>query len=112
MSTIEMEHQDSDETMNIIVRDASPEIKSRVIDLKERKLSSQERHEDKVWTSCCFRCDKGMVVYISHTTILASMMVYSAGMLSMSDTCESQNIWQSLLTMCIGLLIPAPKMND
>lgn len=102
--------RNSEETIQILAKKASPEQRDRILSIKERKQSLAEKKVDKHWNSCCLTADKDAIMYFTHAIVLTSLMTFSAIMLSQSTTCEEGNTWSSFLTMTIGLLIPAPKM--
>ncbi len=67
--------------------------------------------EDVEWKSCCIKVDKNMVKYIFQVSILSSLIVFSATMLVVDKSCESQRNYASLLMVCLGCFLPSPKIN-
>ena len=63
------------------------------------------------WQSCCLKVDKNMVKYISQVGILGGLIIFSACMLVVEKGCESQRNFSSLLMICLGTLIPSPKLE-
>ena len=63
-----------------------------------------------IWKSCCFAVNPSAVKYFVQVLILWSLIVYSAVMLVVNPACESQRNYGSLLMVCLGCFLPAPKM--
>lgn len=63
------------------------------------------------WHSCCLTCDKDVVQYLMKYFILISLMVFFSIELHLSDKCESDQLYTGLLSMCIGIAIPSPKLK-
>ncbi len=63
------------------------------------------------WKSCCMKVDKNMVKYISQVGILGGLIIFSATMLVVDKDCNSQRNYSSLLMICLGTLIPSPKLE-
>ena len=105
---------DSLGVLNEVIHDATstPQMRERAleatIEIKEKKL---EASKPRIWKSCCLELDKDAAIYFTQMGILSSIIAFSAVMLSKSDTCEDTNTFIGLLTMCIGIIIPNPKMT-
>ena len=67
--------------------------------------------ENVEWKSCCLKADKNMVKYISQVGILGGLIIFSATMLVIDKDCNSQRNYSSLLMICLGTLIPSPKLE-
>jgi hypothetical protein len=63
------------------------------------------------WKSCCLTVNPSAVKYFIQIGVLSSLIVFSATMLVVDDRCESQRNFSSLLMVCLGTMVPAPKMN-
>ena len=63
------------------------------------------------WKSCCYKIHPASTKYFIQVTILASLIAYSATMLIVDGRCESQRNYGSLLMVCLGTFLPAPKMS-
>ena len=63
------------------------------------------------WKSCCFLVNPSAVKYFIQIGILSSLIVFSATMLVVDKSCESQRNYSSLLMVCLGTMVPAPKMT-
>ena len=72
-------------------------------------IITEEANEE--WQSCCLKVDKNMVKYISQVGILGGLIIFSATMLVVDKGCESQRNFSSLLMICLGTLIPSPKLE-
>ena len=71
-------------------------------DLELQRVNSERR----VWRSACLRIDKSFAVFMVQHIVLVGLIVFFAYEMHISDTCESQNIYQSLLCMVLGLIAP------
>ena len=74
----------------------------------ENSISPKEKTE---WRSCCFSINQSATKYFVQIGILSSLIVYSATMLVIDRNCESQRNYGSLLMICLGTLVPSPKMT-
>ena len=74
-------------------------------------LSSSPRNSKKEWKSCCFSINQSAAKYFIQIGILTGLIIYSATMLVIDKDCESQRNYGSLLMICLGTLVPSPKMT-
>ncbi len=63
------------------------------------------------WKSCCYSIHPASTKYFIQVVVLASLIIFSASMLVLDERCESQRNYSSLLMLCLGAFLPAPKMN-
>ena len=63
------------------------------------------------WKSCCLTVNPSAVKYFIQIGVLSSLIVFSASMLVVDTRCESQRNYASLLMVCLGTFLPAPKMT-
>jgi hypothetical protein len=66
---------------------------------------------EKEWVSCCIKMDKGAVKYFTQISILSGLIIFSATMLVYDTDCNSQRNYASLLMLCLGTMVPSPKVN-
>jgi hypothetical protein len=81
---------------------------------EEKKLirqSSVNEQKNNEWVSCCMKMDKQAVKYFLQVSILGGLIVFSSAMLVVEPDCNSQRNYSSLLMICLGTLIPQPKMS-
>lgn len=62
------------------------------------------------WKICCGRFPKQEIIYF--TQVLAIYVIIIASLVNLSLSIEKNEIWISLLSICIGFLIPAPTIKD
>jgi hypothetical protein len=74
-------------------------------------VNTEETNVNEEWRSCCLKADKNMVKYISQVGILGGLIIFSATMLVSDKDCNSQRNYSSLLMICLGTLIPSPKLE-
>lgn len=67
--------------------------------------------DETEWKSCCLKVDKNAVKYFIQVGVLSGLIVFSACMLVVDTKCESQRNYGSLLMVCLGVFIPAPKLS-
>ena len=71
----------------------------------------QDENKVEEWKSCCLSVDKSAVKYFTQVGILSGLIIFSAIMLVSDKDCNSQRNYSGLLMVCLGTLIPSPKMN-
>ena len=77
-------------------------------DLELQRVNSEVR----VWRSCCFGdVNKDAMVFFTQISILFSFMSFCCYQLVSLENCEAQQLYTSLITLCLGILCPAPKMR-
>ena len=83
------------------------------MDLQKDLQRDLERQStmDKTWKSCCFSVSPVAVKYFIQVATIGGLFTTSLVMLIVDDNCVSQRNWSSLLTLCIGILCPSPRMN-
>jgi hypothetical protein len=63
-----------------------------------------------LWPICCFDFDRECLVYFSQMTILCTCIGVS--LFKVATTIDNRDIWVSLLSSCIGIIIPNPKLKS
>lgn len=66
--------------------------------------------KDVKWNVCCLSLDRECFVYFTQMLILATCIGVSLYKVSTTDN-ESNQIWISILSSCIGIIIPNPKLK-
>ena len=76
-------------------------------------LQREERQSirDTTWRSCCLKIDRNAAKYFIQVGILTGLIVASLTMLIYDKECNSQRNWAGLLTLCLGVFLPSPKMT-
>ena len=80
-------------------------------DLELQRTDTPAQKVRKVWHSCCLRLDAEFVMYLSKTITLIGLIIFFSYEMHISESCENTNIYQSLLCMVIGILIPNPRVK-
>ena len=75
------------------------------------EIEIAETEKSNEWKSCCFIVDRDVVKYGTQVAILASLIVFSATMLVVQPSCESQRNYASLLMICLGCFLPSPSIT-
>ena len=78
---------------------------------KEQRDLERQSTMDKTWKSCCVTVDKGMVKYIIQVGILSGLIISSVTMIIVDKECNSQKWYSGLLTLCLGVFLPSPKLT-
>jgi len=71
----------------------------------------ETKQETNQWTSCCFEnpTDSRLLKFVVVYFIILMIITFSLYQLSLSDTCETQTTYISLLTLILGIVLPSPK---
>ena len=80
-------------------------------DLEIQRINTPIEKARKIWTSGCIRMDAEFVMYLFKTLTLIGLIIFFSYEMHISETCENTNIYQSLLCMVIGILMPQPKIR-
>ena len=72
----------------------------------------QDAGNDQGWRSCCLTADRDAVVYFSQLTISLCTMAFAGYQLIALENCEAQSLYSGILTMCIGIYIPSPRLHN
>ena len=85
-----------------------PDNEDEMRDLELQRVNSEIR----VWRSCCFGdVNKDAMVFFTQISILFSFMSFCCYQLVSLEDCEAQQLYTSLITLCLGILCPSPKMR-
>jgi len=67
---------------------------------------------EKYWTSPCGgRWSVQCIRFLSQYIVLTGMLVFFSVALYQADTCEETNLWQSLVLLVFGVMIPSPSVK-
>ena len=67
-----------------------------------------------MWVCCCSpnnRTDKRIIVFFSQFSITLIIIFFCIYQLLRSNSCESDQLYMSLLTLVIGVYLPSPKLR-
>lgn len=65
---------------------------------------------DKTWKSCCLTIDRNAAKYFIQVSILSGLIISSVIMIIVDKECNSQKWYSGLLTLCLGVFLPSPKL--
>ena len=85
-----------------------------LIDIGETQITKTEQNnnlERYTWKSGCFQADKRVVIFFSQFTICLMVISFSLYQLNKNNGCEHQQIYIGLLTMMVGIFLPAPRIQ-
>ena len=77
------------------------------VDVEERKFA----HETG-WRSCCWTVDKRALLYFGQMGVGILIIAFCIAMLATDDSCDSFARYSPLLTLVVGVMLPAPKLHD
>ena len=67
--------------------------------------------DDNTWKSCCVRSDKRAISFFSQLSISVLVIVFCLYQLIHLTTCNDQQAYIGLLTLILGVWLPAPAMR-
>ena len=77
----------------------------------EHKIEMENNEQENTWRSACLVVNKNAVQFFVQVGIIFLVMCFAVFKL-ITDTSEgSQTIYMSLLTLCIGVISPAPTFK-
>lgn len=80
------------------------------LDEKQRQAVLEYQEASTQWNSCVGgSTDSRLLRYIVIHFIIIGLLIYTMLMLSAAEDCESSQLYSSLLTFLIGLVIPTSK---
>ena len=90
---------------------------SNLIDIAENVVFTDQQIANTIklentWKSCCLLVDRRALLFFSQLFISCSVMglcIYQ--LITHHDNCDSNQLYSGLLTMLIGIHLPAPKMR-
>jgi hypothetical protein len=111
-----MEIIDIDENKELISKDLE-NTNPYCDDDEEKKIVNQHHRnlEDKKYNdtyfSCCLVIDRRALEFFSQLIVICMVMLFSIYQLTTLPDCESQTTYIGLLTLLLGILIPAPRFS-
>ena len=63
------------------------------------------------WHSCCLTIDRNAAKHFIQVSILSGLIVVSLTMLMYDKDWNSQKWWSGLLTLCLGVFLPSPRLS-
>lgn len=80
------------------------------LDEKQRQAVLEYQEASTQWNSCVGgSTDSRLLRYIVIHLIIVGLLIYTMFMLSAAESCEDSQLYSSLLTFLIGLVIPTSK---
>lgn len=80
-------------------------------ELELERTNTPTERAVRIWRSCCLRIDRDVVQYFTKYFILIGLMAFFSVELHLSETCEQHQMYQSLLTLVLGIAIPSPSIK-
>jgi hypothetical protein len=80
---------------------------------KESNINQNENNnlERYIWKSFCFEIDRRVVIFFSQFSIGLMVISFSLYQLNKDNSCDHQQIYIGLLTMMVGIFLPAPRIQ-
>ncbi len=78
------------------------------------QVEDEERRfaHETTWRSCCLTVDKRALLYFGQMGVGILIIAFCISMLIMDDSCDSFARYSPLLTLVVGIMLPAPKLHD
>jgi hypothetical protein len=70
-------------------------------------VTVSENKRDR-WKSCCFTIDRQVTIFFSQLTVCIMVISFCMYQLIHSKSCERDQLYSSILTLILGVLIPQP----
>ena len=86
----------------------SPSTEARCISIQTDDANLERQNN---WRSCCFTLDRKATVYFSQLFVCIGIIFFCCLQMVRLHNCEAQQLYSSLLTMVIGILIPSPSIR-
>ena len=67
--------------------------------------------DDNTWKSCCVHADKRAISFFSQLSISILVIVFCLYQLIHLTTCDDRQAYIGLLTLILGVWLPAPAMR-
>ena len=84
--------------------------------VKERRIAVEDEERkfahETTWRSCCLTVDKRALLYFGQMGVGILIIAFCISMLIMDDSCDSFARYSPLLTLVVGIMLPAPKLHD
>jgi len=77
----------------------------------DHKMHLEESENENRWKSCCITMDKRAVTFFAQYIMLAITLVFSCIKLSGAIDTNDKQLYTSLITLIIGIVIPSPKLT-
>ena len=95
-----------------IPHEAADSPRPRNSDSPNTRRSGSDTEIEKYWTSPCGgRWSVQCIRFLSQYIVLTGMLVFFSVALYQADTCEETNLWQSLVLLVFGVMIPSPSVK-
>jgi hypothetical protein len=80
--------------------------------IMDSKVDILHMNDDPVelWTLCCSSLHKAEIVFFVQVIFLFTIMIFS--MIQIINKADSSEIYFSLLSSCIGIIIPSPSLSS
>lgn len=76
------------------------------------ELELERQNTPERWRSCCFGdINKNAMVFFTQVVVLFFFLCFCCSQLIRLETCESQQLYTSLVTLVLGILCPNPKIK-
>jgi hypothetical protein len=86
----------------------SQDMEDKILD---QNLSIARKVYDNELRSCCFYLDKRVMEYFTKIIVLFIFCVFFCVQLFRIDNCDSNQLYSSLLTLCLGIFLPSPRLT-
>jgi hypothetical protein len=67
--------------------------------------------DDNTWKSCCILMDRRAAVFFSQLGLCGIVVLFCMYQLIHSVSCERDALYSGILTLILGIIIPAPSIR-
>jgi len=79
--------------------------------VQPNQLQEIDADENHLWKSCCFELDRHATVFFSQLIVCILVISFCMYQLLHSKSCETDQLYSSILTLVLGVLIPSPRVH-
>ena len=96
------------------LRPAALQRESSAITAHKIAVDDEERRfqHETGWRSCCWTVDKRALLYFGQKGVGILIIEFCVTMLIQNQDCVTFSHYSPLLTLVVGIMIPAPKLHD
>ena len=80
--------------------------------MPRRNLETRQNHDaNNVLKSCCFEIDKRALQFCAALLITIMVILFAMMQLSKDLDCATQNLYVGIITLVLGVWLPAPQLR-
>ena len=68
-----------------------------------------QHNERKPWTILGEDCSRSFISFAFQCIVILILVITSVVRIILADTCEETALWASILSVCVGYVLPQPR---